>query len=394
MADARFAGRFAGAIALGAMAFTVYGSLVPFDFQTRDADDARTAFHWAMTQRWMFESRSDAIANVMLGVPLGFGLVGFLRAEGRGAAGDVFASLFCLPMCVAFAAAVEFCQLYLPERTTAGSDVLCQGFGSIIGMATWAVAGRWLVRQAEAIWSGSGAAGRLLIAYLVLLAFVQMLPMDLSASPRDLYRKLRDDVVYVPFSELNEANRIERGARLLQVCGLFLPVGVFARRGGWSLAIPLLLAIATEGFQLLVKSRVPSATDAVVGGFGVLLGWWLSLRSRTVVIFIVWMAAMLAISWQPFDLRKTTLPFDWTPGLPLERGHPLFALEDMLTKLILFGLGGALVKHPARAALAGLLVAGLCESGQMILGSHTPGLTDVLLGSLGMALGCRVRQLV
>lgn len=390
MADARFGGSFAGAIALGAMAFTVYGSLIPFDFQTRDADDARTAFHWAMTQRWMFESRSDAIANVMLGVPLGFGLVGFLRAERRGAAGDVFASLFCLPLCVAFAAAVEFCQLYLPERTTAGSDVLCQGFGSILGMAAWVVAGRWLVHQAEAIWSGSGAAGRLLIAYLVVLAFVQMLPMDLSASPRDLYRKLRDDVVFVPFSE---GMTVERSTRLLQVCGLFLPVGLFARRGGWSLAIPLMLAIATEGIQLLVKSRVPSATDALVGGFGVLFGWWLCSGSRTVMLFVLWLAAMLAISWQPFTIREAPLPFDWIPGLPLERGHPLFALEDMLTKLILFGLGGALVKHPARAALVGLLVAGLCESGQTMLGSHTPGLTDVLLGSLGMALGARVKLL-
>jgi VanZ family protein len=373
------------------MAFTLYGSLVPFDFHTRDADDARTAFHWAMTNRWWFESRSDAVANVMLGVPLGFGLVGFLRAGRTGIAGDLFAGVFCLPMCVAFAAVVEFAQLYVPERTTAGSDVLCQGLGSIIGMAAWAVAGRWLVRQAEAVWSGSGAAGRLLIAYLVLLAFVQLLPLDLSASPRDLYRKLRDDVVYVPFSE---ELGWERAARLLQVIGLFLPAGLFARRADRGLWIPLLLAVATEGLQLIVKSRVPSATDAVAGGLGVMLGWWLSAQPRRIFLNVMWLVAILLISWQPFTTRTDSLPFDWMPGLPLERGHPLFTLEEMLTKLVLFGIGGALMKSPLRAALGGLVVSGVCEWGQTDLGAHTPCITDVLLGAAGMWLGALARRLV
>lgn len=398
----RFAGRLLGSIALGAMAFTVYGSLVPFDFQTRDSSDARTAFHWAMTNRWWFESRSDAIANVMLGVPLGFGLLGFLRTGRTGIAGDVLVGVMILPLCLAFAAVVEFAQLYVPERTTSGSDVLCQGLGAVIGMAGWVVAGRWLVGQSEAIWSGSGAARRLLIVYLVLLAFVQVLPLDLSASPRDLYRKLRDDVVYVPFSEITREKGWERGTRLLQVCGLFLPVGLLARRARKGLLVPLVLAVATEGLQLIVKSRLPSATDAVVGASAVYVGWWLAgepvasaagARRPAALLYAAWLFAMLAISWQPFTTRAEPLPFDWMPSVPMERGHPLFALEDVLTKLILFGLGGALAMSPRRAALGGLLVAGLCEWGQTIFGSHTPGITDVLLGAGGMWIGARVRAL-
>ena len=36
-------------------------------------------------------------------------------------------------------------------------------------------------------------------------------------------------------------------------------------------------------------------------------------------------------------------PFDWMPGAPLESGDPLNALEEMLTKFVLFGLLGVLV---------------------------------------------------
>jgi len=399
--ETRFAGRLLGTLAIGWMAFIAYGSLVPFDFHTRDADDARTAFRWAMTDRWWFESRSDAIANVMLGVPLGFALVGFLRIGRTGFVGDMLVGGLVVPACAAYAAVVEFAQLYVPERTTAGSDVLCQGLGAAIGVFAWIAVGRLLMKQADDIWSGTRAAGKLLIAYLLLLAFIQTLPLDLSASPRDLYRKLRDDVVFVPFSEVNGANAIERGARLLQVCGLFLPVGLLMRATGrWNFGW-MLVAVSTEGLQLIVKSRVPSATDAVIGAFGVSLGWWLGGRTirgslpppASVLLYGAWLLGMLAISWQPFDKRAVPLPFDWIPGLPLESGHPLFALEEMLTKLALFGLGGLLARSPARAALGGLIVGGLCEWGQTIIGSHTPCITDVLLGGLGMALGSRIRSL-
>lgn len=394
-AGPRFAGRFLGSIALGAMAFTVYGSLVPFDFHTRDADDALGAFKWAMTHRWWFESRSDAIANVMLGMPLGFGLLGFLRSDRTGAAGDAVAGLAVLPVSLGLAAAVEFAQLYVPERTTSGSDVLCQGVGAILGMAVWIVCGRWLIAQAEAIWSGADASGRLLIGYLLLLAFVQLLPMDLSASPRDLYRKLRDDVVYVPFSEVNSANAWDRAARLLQVFGLFLPVGLLgARSASKGLFIALVLAVCTEGLQLIVQSRVPSATDALVGGCGVFAGWRLAkLKLPGAALYTVWLSALLAISWQPFA-EGPTPAFDWMPGLPLERGHPLFTLEEMITKVVLFALGGALAKSLPRAALGGAIVAGLCEWGQTVFAGHTPSITDVILGGTGAAIGCMIQRCV
>lgn len=287
----RFARRTLGSIVLGAVAFTVYGSLVPFDFRSRLWADVVDAFYWAMVNRWWIESRSDGIANVMLGIPLGFGLLGFLRTGTSRRLGDVPVGFLLLPGCLAFAAAVEFAQLYVPERTCSGSDVLCQDLGSALGMAGWSIAGRWLMHHAEAAWNGSDNSGRLLVAYLVLLAFVQLLPMDLTASPRDLYRKLRDDVVYLPFSELTAEAIWERTARLLQVFGLFVPVGLLARWSvPWRWVVPLAVAVAVgmETLQLIVKSRMPSATDSAMGAVGAVFGWWivtaLPMESRRILV--------------------------------------------------------------------------------------------------------------
>ena len=400
----RFARRTLGSIVFGAVAFTVYGSLVPFDFRSRPWAVVVDSFHWAMVNRWWIESRSDGIANVMLGVPLGFGLLGFLRTGTSRRLSDLLVGFLLLPGCLTFASAVEFAQLYVPERTCSGSDVLCQGLGSLIGMAGWVIAGRWLMGHAEAAWNGSESSGRLLVAYLVLLAFVQLLPMDLTASPRDLYRKLRDDVVYVPFSELTAKAIWERTARLLQVFGLFVPVGLLARRAvrvprRWVVPLALAAAMAMEAIQLIVKSRTPSATDAAIGASGALLGWWVA-GSRSVPRWLLAACLFLGLaftSWQPFELvMDPPLPFDWIPGLPLERGEPLFALEEMLTKCILFGLGGALLaasrsrQSIQQAAVMGLVASAIFEVGQTAFAHHSPCITDVLLGAMGAALGCRL----
>ena len=404
MADRHFARRALGLLVLGIVAFTVYGSLVPFDYHSRPWAEVVAAFRWAMTNRWWIESRSDGIANVMLGIPLGFGLLGFLQTGRSTRKGDALLGVALLPACLAFAAAVEFAQLYVPERTCSGSDVLCQGLGAVLGMAGWVIAGRWLMAHAEAAWNGAEPASRLLVAYLVLLAFIQLLPMDLTASPRDLYRKLRDDVVYVPFSELTGEATWGRTARLLQVFGLFVPVGLLARQTARLppirvVLVAVALAVGMEALQLIVKSRVPSATDSAMGTVGAVFGWIVAARFRW-SLAVLWFAGLAFISWQPFELvADPPLPFDWIPGLPLERGNPLFALEEMLTKCILFGLGGALLRPSdsagsndsiRQAAVLGLVVSAIFEVGQTAFAQHSPCITDVLLGALGAAIGCRL----
>lgn len=254
--------------------FVGYGSLVPFDFHARPKGDALPAFRWCLENRLRPQSRSDGLANFALGVPLGFALLGACPAGWRRA--------LALPLwagCVGLAAGLEFAQLFVPERTCAGSDVWTQGLGAAVGMLGWVGCGDRLTRLAGKLAAhpkAGGRAGGWLAAYLLVIVGVQMLPLDLTASPADVYRKLRDGkVVLLPFAEPVDA---AAGRKWLALAGLFLPAGVLAARlprlsAAEAVAGGFVVALLTELGQLLV-SRQPSATDVLVGGAGAAVGRW------------------------------------------------------------------------------------------------------------------------
>jgi VanZ family protein len=339
-----------------------------------------------------------------------------------------------LPACALFAAAVEFAQLFTAGRDCSASDILAQALGAAAGMAAWALWGQRLADRALAVWRRADvdAAGRLLVAYLALLAFIETLPFDLSPSPYGLYRKLRDGGArFTPFGEfegLTDAQRWDQIGKLAKLAGLFFPAGLLASRvkrvESWGLPRVALaaaaLGVCVEAPQLLMKSRTPSATDALVGACAAVAGWLAGRVHREGLALpfaiswgVIWLAAMTPAALPPAGAPRLAepRPFDWMPGLPLESGDRLHALEEMLTKLVLFGLLGVLVAAwrlpPARrgapggsvrvavvvAAALGLAASGLFESTQRWYELHSPCVTDVLLGGLGAALGALAASL-
>ncbi len=129
-------GAFALAAA-GVIAFVVYGSLVPFHFGPR-----AHSFWGVLSGGVRVASRSDAVANVMLGVPLGFTLLGLIcvdRKWPRAKAAVVGLLLF--PLCVLFSALVEFAQLYTLTRTCSASDIVAQALGAAAGLTAWVLCG-------------------------------------------------------------------------------------------------------------------------------------------------------------------------------------------------------------------------------------------------------------
>ncbi len=411
-----------GWLAAGAAAFIVYGSLVPFDFRSRQWDEVVDSFVYAMRRRVAIESRADGAANFLLGVPLGFGLLGMVAIDRP--AQRALIGLALLPFCTLLAMAVEFAQLYVPERTCAGSDVLMQTAGAAAGMMGWVLLGRWLTDHARGVWAGprlGGAAGRVLVVYLALLVFVLTLPLDLNPSPRDLYKKLRDRVWFVPFREFGaaDADGWKRSRDLLEVTALYLPVGLLAGRlpgrfwrsagsAAGVLAVAVGLAASLEGVQLFVESRSPSGTDAVVGGGAAFLGWALArgvLPTGRAVAALAggWAAVLVAANWQPFDFLHHAHAAggrpggaEWLPFLALEARQPLFALQDLMSKTALFAPLGVLLAwaagrdRPWLAAAVGAGASGVLEAGQVFLPSHTPSVTDVAVGAIGAWAGAVV----
>ena len=417
--------RYFALLALGSAAFTLVGSLVPFQFQSLSWAEASDGFVRAMTERLRIESKSDVIVNVMLGVPLGFALLGLLCADrgvSRGRA--VLFGLAMLPGCAAFSAAVEFAQLYVPTRTCSGMDVLSQTVGAALGMTAWLVCGQWFTDQVRKATTGQGSALRFLVAYVLLLGFIQALPLDFSPSPYAAYHKFRDGGVKpIPFAEFRELTGdavLGRIATLLKLAGLYLPVGLIAARlpgrfwdydNGFRVLLAVLgLAVFIELGQVLVQSRTTSATEAIIGGSAAFLGWLLGRTFGDGLNFkhlfflgALWWVVLVWVSWQPFAVGER-VPFDWIPGMPLQGASPLFALEEMLTKLVLFGLGGALLASSifakrsggvtpwflGVAVILGLFASATFEVGQTRFVGHTPCITDVLLGGLGAFCGAWV----
>lgn len=401
-------------LALASAAFTVYGSLVPFRFRDRSWDDAVGAFEWVAAHRAGIESRSDWVANVALGVPLGFSLLGALRTDRPGRMQAVLTAVAVWPACVVFAAGVEFAQLFADGRTCSASDIVAQGLGAAVGLAAWVGIGptftRWVRAALDDPRSG-GQAGRLVLGYLAVAGFAQLLPLDLTASPADVYRKVRDGrATVVPFADPPgkepRTGEPEPGWRLAvkwaKVVSLFVPLGLLAARlpraslaaiGGSAgvVAVGFLAALATELAQLLVQSRHPSTTDALCGGVGVAAGlaagrWggprWL--------LWLPWLTWLVVIDWLPFAFVADPGPVIWVPFADLVQADYLRSADDLLVKATLFLPAGALVSRPGAAAVVGFAVAAGLEAGQAFLPARDASATDPVLAAVGAWVGAAV----
>ena len=90
----------------------------------------------------------DALLNILLFVPFGFGLSERLRERGKSIR---FALLATVAVGAGSSYAIEFTQLYIPDRDSGWEDVFTNGSGSFLGGLLYVVLGVSLVRWANAI---------------------------------------------------------------------------------------------------------------------------------------------------------------------------------------------------------------------------------------------------
>jgi glycopeptide antibiotics resistance protein len=432
-------------LALGFLALVVYGSLVPFHFQSVSWGEAVARFRAACAEPVRVESRSDWAANIILFVPLGFLWMAALAADRRWYAG-LLAALVVLPGCALLSAAIEFTQLYFPPRVTSVNDIAAETLGGLLGTLLWLISGQAVTRWLRHYWMVLGSQGslaRLLPAYLVFLGFVHVMPLDLTLSPVEIYHKSREGrILLIPFGH-RQIDPFEAVSKHLTNVSYFLPVGLLLaglKSRSWQslrnwprvLGVGLLLAGAVQFLKLFVYSRFSDTTDVVTGGLATLAGWCVGLvmrwsppapalrtgpwmRSETaggrllratlfLALFLAWFGALVFINWQPFDFRfskETALPrlreMSWIPFADYQGQSYLHAFDEGLSKVILFmpaGLFLAPVFRQADRRLAGLvavllgaILATTFEAGQLFLPSRYASVTDVLLETLGLWLG-------
>jgi glycopeptide antibiotics resistance protein len=417
--------------AIAAGAFVIYGSLVPFDFQT--VADETTPAGLTLTPL-AHASRTDFLSNVLLFLPFPFFLMGALCA-GRGSpATRALAAAAVLAANAGLAWAVELAQRFLPSRTASWNDVIAAALAALSAVVMWVALDKTLIG-----WAHRALARRqprttlesLLLAYAVLIAVQQLLPLDLTIRPTELAQKYREGrIVLIPFAGAATLAAIQDGAgSLLRAIPLGM-LGLIAWRPDGLLRSAraaffagLCLMAGIEGAQLFVYSRTFDVTDVCTGVMGIAIGAWAGRRlwvdgrrasssvkqAWLLVSALVWTLVLLVRHWYPFDFeldstfaRTRAADLSFVPFAAYYAADPFAALNEAIVKGLLSVPVGVLLSLMCRpqpharewramrslltlAAAALFFVA--IELGQLLLPARFPDITDVLIGVCGAATG-------
>jgi VanZ family protein len=417
--------------ALAFLAFVVYGSLVPLKFQPVPWDQALERFRSMPYLALGIGSRADWVSNILLFIPLCFLWSGVIWPQRRPAWRIVAAALV-LGAAVALSVAIEFVQIFFPPRTVSLNDIVAEAAGAAIGIALWWALGHHVLRWLQGLPLVRGTANvaqRLLVAYLLVLFGYNLLPLDLTISPVEVYHKWREGkVIWLPFAT-PYADGAQRAYDLVTDIAIWIPAAALwvltgrkTRMQAWTLAVTA--ALVLELLQVFVYSRVSDSTDVVMAALGAAIGIAL-VRPRLAtapgqrrmpgpgalrwtVAALCWAALLAAVFWYPFDfnldrsfLRDRVAGLHRVPFETYYYGTEFRAITEVLRKMLffaplgflLFRLGCSLpstLPRPAVHVAMLILVAAVAtaiESVQILLPGKVADFTDGALQFLGGAAG-------
>jgi len=421
------------------LAFVIYGSLVPLDFQPLPLANAWAAFKDIRYLPLGVASRADWVANILLFVPLSFLWLGVLWPT-RHRAARLLAAVFVVLACAALGVLIEFLQLFFPPRTVSVNDVLAETLGAGVGVAAWWLWGTqvvaWFSRWSRAH-LGHDVAKQLLTAYLFLLLGYNVLPLDITINPVDLFHKWREGrVIVLPFSA-SFPTIAQAAYELLTDIGIWVPAAFLWRRStgrslGNVVSMTLLAAAGLEFVQFFIFSRVTDVTDVITAGLGGAIGGLLGkhlgrqsprvgadsssgrLSARSLILWLLGLAlivgALVLIFWYPFEfsterafVKERLAQLRRAPFTAYYYGTEFRAVTEVLHKLGFFlPLGAWLAlgagRLAARYRIAGALIHAACllligavaamiEAGQLFLPGKNADLTDWFLEFAGGAVG-------
>lgn len=426
-------------LALAYLVFVIYGSLVPLHFHGRPLAEAWQDFLHIRYLSLGIGSRADWVANILLFIPLAFLWLGVLWHR-RSFLLRAAAALLVLGAGVGLSVGIEFTQLFFPPRTVSLNDILAEGIGAVVGIVTWWATGPRVFAWFEA-WRGARAPldifGRALYLYLFFFFAYNLLPLDLTVSPVEIYHKWQEGrVVLSPFSFVFES-REQAVYGLVTDVLVWVPIAFLwrlsTRKGplrAWFAL--LLLPVVLEVLQLFVYSRVTDVSDILSGAVGIGVGAWLSRmwgggendsgrdRAHHLTRFnkapwiwfglaMIWALAVAAIFWYPFDFHighvfvreRLQAAMERAPFEIYYYGTEYRAATEVLHKILFFAPAGVLLglarlrirRYGFRAAAGIGFVAflaalpALVELGQLLLPGKFADGTDWLLETTGGLAG-------
>ncbi len=419
-----------GWLFLGSILFVAYGSLVPVRLQPIGLDEALSRIMDPSFLDFRAQSKTDWSANFLILVPTSYFAVGFFRTR-LGFLTDSGATAAALITCVMCSLFIEFTQIFFPPRVASLSDVLAQTLGALCGIFLQRCLGARLEN-----WVGTFRAESRppLLARSVLLAYTcgyflyELMPLDLTLSPVELFRKWKNGhVVLMPwtFTYASNADAFYQFATDMAlwapVCALFLLGSRLSRTA----AVLYTVALATllEIMQLFVLSRVTDTTDIVAAAVGAVTvaalwrhrpfmsaeGWsWSLISLLSLTGFVMWGIVVMWVFWYPFDFTKNTSDISRRLGeffkVPLVTyfyRSELMGLTEILRRLLwfmplgFFGFGMLLpvdrcripwLKWVFMIPLLAVIAFGV-ELAQVALPGKAADASDAFLGTIGAVIG-------
>ncbi|OGB05383.1 MAG: hypothetical protein A3G29_10435 [Burkholderiales bacterium RIFCSPLOWO2_12_FULL_64_99] len=411
--------------------FVIYGSLVPLRFVDRGWTDAMEAFRNIPFLDLGIHSRADWVANFLLFIPLTF-LAGLVLNGSAGTFRRVLIAGMLTLSAWALAVGIEFTQLFFPQRTVSQNDILAEGLGGIVGTALHFLAGVKVHAWLDGFWRAQQAQDRasiLLRSYLLILLVFNVMPLDLTLSPVEMFHKWKEGrVIFIPFYGLKDGWSITLYGLLTDLL-IWAPVGALwalqaARTFRQIFWLGLLAAAGIEALQLFVYSRTTDVTDVLLGACGALGGALLLRRTRpswpTIASLIqrhwfavwgAWAVLLLCVFWFPFHFRVADLSgadvaaaFTRVPFYTYYFGSEFHAINELLRKVGFFLPAGLILGFAASLSVKvspgmvrlhlGMLalLAFVVEFGQLALPGKVADVTDAVLEFGGAWLGYQIAR--
>ncbi len=421
------------------LAFVIYGSLVPLEFRMLPLEQALEAFRNISHLNLGIQSRADWVANILLFIPLAFLFNGYLWLRCN-AKKQIFSPLIVVALCLILSAGIEFTQLYFPQRTVSQNDIIAEGIGAIIGVFIWRRLGAhfllWLSQWQEHH-SSSSISQRLLLLYIVVLYGYNLLPLDLTISPVEIYRSWREGrIILIPFSSLS-TSWVENLYHLTIDCIIWSPISFLllstTRKtllSAWGLTFSA--ALLLELMQLFIYSRTTDITDLITAAAGATIGiilWRISIKywpqnatkntfsseqsgiSRLLIAgasFVIWTAILGVVFWYPYNfstdrayILDAVSTLNQVPFHAYYYGTEFRAITEVFHKVLFFmpyGILSVIIFHTNKTdtppqsigiltLIVGVIAGLIIESGQLFLPGKHADITDLMLETLGVFLG-------
>ena len=433
-------------ILFSAIAFTVlsiYGSIVPLNYEPMSFANALAEFRAIPFHYVGLEKRADLTANLLLFVPIAFCWMGTAVVDTTSRWHRMIWGLITILACGAFSVAIEFSQMWFPQRTTSQNDIIAEFSGGIVGVLLWLTAGQaitdWL-RECMGAVRRPTLVDRILQAYVLGLLIYSVMPLDLTIHPLELYQKYREGkIAVIPFwtYDFGPESVWNRLSDIL----VQIPVGAYATRM-WvspnrqrsmrdSVLLGILFVCVIEICQLFIYSRYTEMADICTGAVGVWIGAWYTRRLadphipatsavvpafrrqlRWGVLTLLYSMFLCVIFWWPLDMEQDKQEiaqrmqgYFRVPFAAMYHGSEFNALTQLVRKTLLFSILGHLLirlvnpksaMSPIQRVMIGAAVLysfGLgvgIELVQCALSAHTPDITDSILYTVGACLGISV----